>query len=113
MSNIHRIQSPNPLLLAAEGTLWRQARWKAMYLKLSKVMKEIGFRKVRSEPCLYMWEDSTGGKVVVPTYVDDCQCQYIIDMLKDFGMENCAPVKTPIVPWRNLPSHSVLMRLSS
>jgi len=42
------------------------------YLKLSEVMKEIGFRKVHSEPCGYLWEDSTGGKVVVPTYVDDC-----------------------------------------
>jgi len=49
------------------GTQW--------YLKLSKVMKEIGCRKVRSEPCVYVWEDSTGEKVVVPTYVDDC---YII-----------------------------------
>jgi hypothetical protein len=117
------------------------------YLKLSEVMKDIGFRKVRSEPCVYVWEDSTGGKVVVPTYVDDChtigktkqgvqhikaelqmrfklrdlgptswflgidiqhsrstgqitlaQRQYIIDMLKDFGMEDCAPVKTPMVP---------------
>ena len=26
------------------------------------------------------------------------QRQYIIDMLKDFGMEDCAPVKTPMVP---------------
>jgi hypothetical protein len=107
-----------------------------------------------------------GGKVVVPTYVDDChiigktregvqhikaellkrfnlrdlgpttgslaltfsitthstrhitlsQHQYIIDMLKDFGMEDCAPVKTPMVlvcTWRSLLSHSVLRRLSS
>jgi hypothetical protein len=110
-------------------------------------MKEIGFRKVRSEPCVYIWEDSTGGKVVVPTYVDDChiisktkegiqhlkaelrkrfkprdlglsswflgvdikrdrsthtitlsQRQYIVDILRDFGMEDCAPVKTPMVP---------------
>ena len=30
------------------------------YLKLSKVMKEIGFMKVRSEPFVYVWEDSTG-----------------------------------------------------
>ena len=35
-------------------------------------MKEIGFRKVHSEPCVYVWEDSTGEKVVVPTYMDDC-----------------------------------------
>jgi len=117
------------------------------YLKLSEVMKEIGFRKVRSEPCVYLWEDSTGRKVVVPTYVDDChiigkikesiqhikaelqrhfelcdlgptswflgvgikhncsthtitlsQCQYVIDMLRDFGMEDCTPMKTPMVP---------------
>ena len=34
------------------------------YLKLSKVMKEIGFRKVQSEPCVYVWEDSTGEEVV-------------------------------------------------
>jgi len=42
------------------------------YLKLSRVMKEIGFRKVQSEPCVYVWEDSAGEKVVVPTYADDC-----------------------------------------
>ena len=91
-------------------------------------MKEIGFRKVRSEPCVYLWEDSTGGKVVVPTYVDDCHIigktkegiQHIkaelqrhfklhdlgptswflgVNIkLRDFGMEDCTPVKTPMVP---------------
>ena len=40
------------------------------YLKLSKAM-EIGFKKVQSEPCVYVWEYSNG-EVVVPTYVDDC-----------------------------------------
>jgi len=50
------------------------------YLKLSEVMKQIGFRKVHSEPCVYLWEDSTGGKVVVPTYVDDC---HIISKTKE------------------------------
>ena len=40
------------------------------YLKLSEVIKEIGFRKVRSEPSTC--GGSAGGKVVVPTYVDDC-----------------------------------------
>jgi len=44
------------------------------YLKLSKVivMMEIGFRTVQSESCVYVWENSAGEKVVVPTYVDDC-----------------------------------------
>ena len=112
-----------------------------------------------------MWEDSTGEKVVVPTYVDDChiigkmkegvwhikadlqkcfklcdlgptswshgidiqhscstcqitlsQCQYIIDMLKDFGMEDYAPVRTPMVLGlclEKLPPHSALRRSSS
>jgi hypothetical protein len=41
----------------------KQGGWQ-WYLKLSEVMKEIGFRKVRSEPCVYIWEDSSGGKVV-------------------------------------------------
>jgi hypothetical protein len=57
------------LLKALYGLKQGGRQW---YLKLSVVMKEIGFRKVRSEPCVYVWEDSTGGKVVVPTYVDDC-----------------------------------------
>jgi hypothetical protein len=132
------------LLKALYGLKQGGRQW---YLKLSEVMKEIGFRKVRSEPCVYIWEDSTGGKVVVPTYVDDCyiigkskngiqhikaqlrkrfklrdlgpsswflgvdikrnrsthtitlsQRQYIVDMLRDFGVEDCAPVKTPMVP---------------
>ena len=30
------------------------------------------------------------------------QHQYIIDMLKDFGIEDCAPVKTPMVPGLHL-----------
>jgi len=37
------------------------------YLKLSEVMKEIGFRKVCSEPCVYVWEDSAGGKFTATT----------------------------------------------
>jgi hypothetical protein len=57
------------LLKALYGLKQGGRQW---YLKLSEVMKEIGFRKVRSEPCVYIWEDSTGGKVVVQTYVDDC-----------------------------------------
>jgi len=126
-------------------------RVEGRYLKLTKVMKEIGFRKVRSESCVYVWEDSAGEKVVVPTYVDDChiiartrkgiqhikaelqkhfilhdlrptnwflgidikhthsthqitlsQHQYSIDMLKDFGLEDCASVETPIVPGLHL-----------
>ena len=36
------------------------------------MIKDIGFKKVCSEPCVYVWEDSTRGKVVVATYVDDC-----------------------------------------
>ena len=52
------------LLKALYGLKQGGRQW---YLKLSEVMKEIGFRKVRSEPCVYLWEDSTGGKVVVPT----------------------------------------------
>ena len=136
------------LLKALYGLRQGGRQW---YLKLSEVMKEIGFRKVRSEPCVYLWEDSTGGKVVVPTYVDDChiigkkkesiqhikaelqrhfklhdlgptswflsvnikcnhsthtitlsQRQYIVDMLRDFGMEDCTPVKTPMVPGLHL-----------
>jgi transposase InsO family protein len=132
------------LLKALYGLKQGGHQW---YLKLSSVMKEIGFRKVRSEPCVYVWESSSGEKVIVPTYVDDChiigkskdsiqhtkaqlqkhfklrdlgptnwflgmdikrdrskhtltlsQRQYIVDMLKDFGMEDCAPVKTPMVP---------------
>jgi hypothetical protein len=136
------------LLPASQGALLPlEQGGRQCYLKLSEVMKEIGFRKVRSEPCVYIWEDSTGGKVVVPTYVDDChiisktkegiqhlkaelrkrfkprdlglsswflgvdikrdrsthtitlsQRQYIVDILRDFGMEDCAPVKTPMVP---------------
>jgi len=57
------------LLKAPYGLKHGGRQW---YLKLSEVMKEIGFRKVHSEPCVYLWEDSTGGKVVVPMYVDDC-----------------------------------------
>jgi hypothetical protein len=57
------------LLKALYGLKQDGRQW---YLKLSEVMKELGFRKVRSEPCVYVWEDSTRGKVVVPTYVDDC-----------------------------------------
>ena len=150
---------------APQGALWPQAgrQW---YLKLSEVMKDIGFKKVRSEPCVYVWEDNTGGKVVVLTYVDGCHIigktkdsiqhinkaelqkrfklrdlgptswflgidiqpnrsahlitlshrQYIVDMLKDFGMEDCSPVKTPMVPGLRLKSllaRSALRRLSS
>jgi hypothetical protein len=40
------------------------------YLKLSEVMKSIGFTKVRSEPCVYVF-DRDGDKVIVPSYVDD------------------------------------------
>jgi hypothetical protein len=40
------------------------------YLKLSEVMKAIGFTKVRSEPCVYVF-DRDGDKVIVPSYVDD------------------------------------------
>jgi len=60
------------LLPAHEGTHGLKQGGRQWYLKLSKVMKEIGFRKVWSEPCVYVWEDSIGEKVVVPTYVDDC-----------------------------------------
>ena len=42
----------------------------ALYLKLSEVMKQLGFIKVRSEPCVYVF-DRQGDKVIVPTYVDD------------------------------------------
>jgi hypothetical protein len=45
---------------------------KQSYLKLSEVMKEIGFRKMRNEPCVYVWKDSIEGKVILSTYVDDC-----------------------------------------
>jgi hypothetical protein len=57
------------LLKALYGLKQGGRQW---YLKLSEVMKEIGFRKVRSELCVYIWEDSTGREVVVPTYMDDC-----------------------------------------
>ena len=40
------------------------------YLKLSEVMKQLGFIKVRSEPCVYVF-DRQGDKAIVPTYVDD------------------------------------------
>jgi hypothetical protein len=40
------------------------------YLKLSEVMKLIGFTKVRSEPCVYVYERN-GDRVLVPSYVDD------------------------------------------
>ena len=116
------------------------------YLKLSLVMRELGFRKVHSEPCVYIWENTEGDRVIVPRYVDDChlvgnaagvartkaslkehfelrdlgptrwflgihitrdrkkrtlslsQRQYCLDTLKEFEMENCRPVSTPMVP---------------
>ena len=55
------------LLKAIYGLKQGSRQW---YLKLSKVMKQIGFKKVPSEPCLFVWERS-GDKIIVPTYVDD------------------------------------------
>ena len=120
------------------------------YLKLSDVMKQLGFIKVRSEPCVYVF-DRQGDKVIVPTYVDDLhitarttdaiqrvkeelgkhfklrdlgptkwflgihiirdrskhtlslsQHQYCVDMLEEFGMADCRPVSTPMVPGTHL-----------
>ena len=55
------------LLKAIYGLKQGSRQW---YLKLSEVMLQIGFKKVPSEPCLFVWE-RPGDRVVVPTYVDD------------------------------------------
>lgn len=40
------------------------------YLKLSEVMRQIGFSKVRSEPCVYIFKRGDD-RIIVPCYVDD------------------------------------------
>ena len=57
------------LLKALYGLKQGGRQW---YLKLAQVMKELGFRRVRSEPCVYVYKNSAGDKVIVPVYVDDC-----------------------------------------
>jgi hypothetical protein len=129
------------LLKAIYGLKQGSRQW---YLKLSQVMKQLGFKKVRSEPCVYVYERQND-RVIVPSYVDDLhiaskstasqqrvkddlskhfklrdlgpskwflgihitrdrpnktlrlsQRQYCIDMLEEFGMDECKPVATPM-----------------
>jgi len=40
------------------------------YLKLSEVMQQIGFSKVRNEPCVYIFKCGDD-RIMVPCYVDD------------------------------------------
>lgn len=131
------------LLKAIYGLKQGGRQW---YLKLSEVMKSIGFRKLRSEPCVYVFERD-GERIIVPSYVDDLhivaktkdaiarvkqqlaqhfklrdlgdtkfflgihitrdrtnqtlslsQRQYCEDMLREFNMLECNPVKTPMLP---------------
>jgi len=55
------------LLKATYGLKQGSRQW---YLKLSEVMKDLGFKKVRSEPCVYIFLRGDD-RVIVPSYVDD------------------------------------------
>jgi len=55
------------LLKAIYGLKQGSRQW---YLKLSEVMKDLGFKKVRSEPCVYIFLRGDD-RVIVPSYVDD------------------------------------------
>ena len=55
------------LLKAVYGLKQGSRQW---YLKLSEVMKDLGFKKVRSEPCVYIFLRGDD-RVIVPSYVDD------------------------------------------
>ena len=70
------------LLKAIYGLKQGGRQW---YLKLSEVMKQIGFKKVRSEPCMYVWERN-GDRIVVPSYVDDLH-------IAAHALENVAHIK--------------------
>ena len=114
--------------------------------KFSSVMKTIGFKRLSSDPSLYIY-NRDDIKVIVPVFVDDItlasksekavdrfvselathfklrdlgptsyllgikidrdfenkqiflsQKQYIINKLEEFGMSNCKPLSTPLVP---------------
>src|ERR1700742_2845921 len=55
------------LLKAIYGLKQGSRQW---YLKLSEVMQDLGFKKVRSEPCVYVFLCGDD-QVIVPSYVDD------------------------------------------
>jgi hypothetical protein len=54
------------LLKAIYGLKQGSRQW---YLKLSKVMKNLGFKKVRSEPCVYIFLHGDD-RVIVPTLAE-------------------------------------------
>lgn len=127
------------LLKAIYGLKQGSCQW-----YLSQVMKQLGFKKVRSKPCVYSYEQQNN-RVIVSNYVDDVhiaskstasqqqvkdnlskhfklrdlgpskwflgihisrdrpnktlrlsQHQYCIDMLEEFGMDECKSVATPM-----------------
>lgn len=56
------------LLKALYGLKQGGRQW---YLKFSSVMKEMGFTRVKSESCVYVWKRGESDRVIVPSYVDD------------------------------------------
>lgn len=124
--------------LKQSGRLW--------YKELGMVLGSIGFKRLVSDPSIYVW-DKDGSKVILPAFVDDLtivskskalvqevkdalarafkirdlgpislllgvhitrdrpnrtihlsQRQYIVDVLENFGMQDCTGVQTPMVP---------------
>jgi Reverse transcriptase (RNA-dependent DNA polymerase) len=86
------------LLKAIYGLKQGSRQW---YLKLSGVMKDMGFKKVRSEPCVYVFLRGDD-RVIVPSYVDDLHIaskskesiQWVKDELaKRFKLRDLGPSK--------------------
>ena len=86
------------LLKAIYGLKQGSRQW---YLKLSEVMQDMGFKKVRSEPCVYVFLRGDD-RVIVPSYVDDLHIaskskesiQHVKDELgKRFKLRDLGPSK--------------------